>query len=157
MKLWRKNKRAGRELPSLVKAGLVYFNQKLIQAANFLQQKTNSYSAARKKVLLLFFMVVFAAGSTVVIVRSLQPGKSAAINVSRIKTPTVETGENQTTVITKHEFFKIQKFKQYIDSLGSTGKGRKLKDSLLHNRPHLMDSVNFLVNLYLEQSKTLVK
>jgi hypothetical protein len=154
MKLWRKVKRVEKELPSFLKTGLSRFNQRLIQVANYLQQKSNGYSIKKKKILLLLFVIVFITESCLVIIQSISQKNKTAIAVARIKTIPLQTEENQSSLITKEEFLKIKRFKKYIDCLSTTAKGRKLKDSLLQNRPHLMDSVNFLVNLYLEQSKT---
>lgn len=153
MKLWRKRKKADRELPSFVKTGLESFNGKLIDIANSLQQKTNGYSVRKKKVLLALFVVVFATGCFVVTIQSINMGNKT-ISVSRIKTLPIQNEENYTPIIIKSEFLRIQRFKNYADSLNTTRAGRKIRDSLLRNRPHLMDSVNFLINLYLEQQKT---
>ena len=157
MKLWRKNKNIEKELPSFLKAGLIRFNGRLISIANSLQQRTNHYSPRKKKLLLLLFVTVFVTESSLVIIQSITRKSKTSIAATRIKTIPVEFEKNIAPLITKSEFIKIQKFKNYIDSLSTTAQGRKLKDSLLHNRPQLMDSVNFLINLYLEQSKTLVK
>ena len=157
MKLWLKNKKVEKELPSFLKAGLSRFNSRLIAIAKFLQQKTNDYSIRKKKVLLLLFVLVFVTESSVVTMQSITRKNKLPIEVNRVKTITIEPGEKNTPQITKAEFLKIQKFKNYIDSLNTTAQGRKIKDSLLQNSPHLMDSVNFLINLFLEQSKTLVK
>lgn len=157
MKWWRKNKKVERELPFYVKAGLSRFNSRLISIANFLQQRTNNYSLRKKKLLLLLFVIVFVAESSVVTIQSITQKNKISIAVTRIKTIPVESSESTTPHITKAEFLKIKKFKNYIDSLSTTAEGIKRKDSLLHNRPQLMDSVNFLINLFLEQSKTLAK
>lgn len=157
MKLWRRNKKAERELPSFIKAGLIRFNERLIKIANYLQEKTNHYSVKKKKFLLLLFLVVFIAESTMVTIQSITQRSTTSIAVTRIKSIPVESNGTTAPLITKTEFLKIQKFKNYIDNLSKTAQGKKFKDSLLHDRVHLMDSVNFLVNLYLEQSKTSVK
>jgi hypothetical protein len=157
MKLWRRNKKAGRELPSFLKPGLSRFNGRLIAVSNFLQQKTNNYSLRKKKVLLLLFVIVFVTQSSIVTIHSFTRKTKSPFTVTRIKPIPVESRENIASVITKAEFLKIQRFRNYIDSLSTAINGRKRKDSLLHNRPQLMDSVNFLINLYLEQLKTSVK
>jgi hypothetical protein len=154
MKLWRKNKRINRELPSFVTNALQRFNYRLIKFANFLQQKTNGYSLRRKKILLLLFVTVFITESTIVIIQSTKQNKKHTIAVARIKRIPIEQEPDQAPIITRSEFLKIQGFKAYVDSLSTTAKGRKLRDSLLTGRPQLMDSVNFLINLYLEQLKT---
>jgi hypothetical protein len=157
MKLWGRNKKAERELPSFIKAGLIRFNERLIKIAKYLQEKTNRYSVKKKKFLLLLFLIVFIEESTIVTLQSIKQKSTTSIAVTRIKSIPVESNETTAPFITKTEFLKVQRFKSYIDSLNATAQGKKIKDSLLHNRPHLMDSVNFLVNLYLEQSKTSVK
>lgn len=157
MKLWRKNKKLKKELPSFIAAGLNRFNGRLIAIANFLQQKTNKCSPGKKKFLLLVFVSGFVTESSIVTIQSLTRESKPSFTVTRIKPIPIESYKNVVTVITKAEFQRIQKFKEFIDSLNRTAKGRKRKDSLLYNRPQLMDSVNYLINLYLEQLKTSVK
>ena len=154
MDLWRKNKKTERQLPYFVEAGLNRFNQRLINIANLLQQKTNSYSLRKKRIFLTLFVIVFVTESSVVTVRSITRKIRTPIDVSRIKTIPVESGKEDILLITKSEFIKIRTFKNYIDSLSTTAEGRKRKDSLLHSRPQLMDSVNYLINIFLEQLKT---
>ena len=153
MKLLSKNKSVDREMPSFIIAVMIRFNQKLIRLACFLQQKTNGYSIRKKKLLLLLFLAVFIVKSTLVFIQSINTRNSTPINITRLKTIPIQSKEHQTPIITKEEFLKIQRFKGYMDSLSTTAKGRRLRDSLLQNRPHLMDSVNFLVTLHLEQLK----
>lgn len=157
MKRWRKNKKTEKELPSFLKAGLSRFNGRLISIGNILQQRTNNYSLRKKKILLLLFVLVFLTESSVVTIQSITRKSKTPIDLTRIKTIRVESSEQNTRNITRTEFFKIQKFKNYIDSISTTTQGKKLRDSLLQNRPHLMDSVNLLINLFLEQSKSIVK
>lgn len=157
MKLWRRNRNVEKELPSFVKAGLNRFNGWLINIANSLQQRTNHFSLRKKKVLLLLFVIVFVAESSIVTIQSFTRKTKSSFTVARIKPIPIEYDKSVAPVITKTEFLRIQRFKNYIDSLSTTTQGRKRKDSLLDNRPQLMDSVNFLINLYLQQSKTLVK
>lgn len=157
MKLWRKNKKLKRELPSFITEGLNRFNGRLIAIANYLQHKTNNYSPKKKKFLLLLFVIVFLMESGIVTIQGLTRKTTSSFTVARIKPIPIESDKTVAPVITKAEFLRVQKFKIYIDSLSTTTQGRKRKDSLLHNRPQLMDSVNFLINLYLEQLKTSVK
>jgi hypothetical protein len=143
MKLWRRNKRIEKELPSFLNAGLIWVNGRLIFLANSLQRRTNLYSLKKKKVLLLLFVIVFFTESSVVTIQSITRKNKTPIAITRIKSIPVESDENIARLITKSEFLKIQWFKNYIDSLSTTAQGRKLKDSLLHTRPQLMDSVDF--------------
>lgn len=157
MKLWRKNKKLRKELPFFLMAGLNRFNGRLITIANFLQQKTNHYSVRKKKLLLILFVIVFLTESSIVTIQSIRRKTKSSFTVTRIKPIPIESDEGIVLAITKGEFLKIQRFRNYIDSLNRTVEGRKRKDSLLYNRQQLMDSVNFLINLYLEQLKTSVK
>ena len=157
MKLWRKNKKLKREIPSFLTAALARVNGRLISIANFLQQKTNNYSPKKKKLVLLLFVIAFLTESSIITIQSLTRKTKSSFAVTRIKPILIESDKAVAPVITKTEFLRIQGFRNYIDSLSTTTQGRKLKDSVLHNRPQLMDSVNFLINLYLEQLKTSVK
>lgn len=154
MKLWRKNKVTDWELPSFLISGLTRFHQWLIRMANFLQQKTNSYSVKKKKLLLLLFTIVFLTESSIVTIQSLQRRNNSPISIGRIKAVPIENNLSDVTVITREELQKIKRFKNYIDSLSTTAKGKKISDSLLQSHPHLMDSINFLIKLFSEQSKT---
>ncbi|HWI93875.1 MAG TPA: hypothetical protein VNT20_21495 [Flavisolibacter sp.] len=157
MKLWRKNKKLKREIPSFLTAALARVNGRLISIANFLQQKTNNYSPKKKKLLLLLFVIAFLTESSNITIQSLTRKTKTSFTVTRIKPILIESDKTVAPVVTKTEFLRIQRFRNYIDSLSTTTQGKKLKESLLHSRPELMDSVNFLINLYLEQLKTSVK
>ena len=56
-------------------------------------------------------------------------------------------------VIAEEEYREIQRFRQYMDSLDQTPPGEKLLDSLMANRPGLIDSVLLFENLYQSQIK----
>ena len=145
---------ANNVLSPFVKAGLALFNRKLIALAGLLQKKTNRYSPARKKILLLLFTTVFVAASTLVTMHAIRAVQVRPLPLTRIKMPPVEKGQGPTPVVTTSSFLRIRRFKDFIDSLGTTAAGAKRRDSLLSGRPLLMDSVNFLINLYLKQFKT---
>lgn len=154
MKRVRQDKTTEKELPSFIASWLIKLNRGLIRFADFLQKRTNSYSEKKKKLLLLLFITLFAALSVLVLVQSINGKNKMPIVFTRIKTIPVHKEQAPPEIITRTEFLKIQKFKSFIDSLSSTAEGRLVKDSLLRDRPHLMDSVSFLLNSYLEQLKT---
>lgn len=148
MKLWRKNKKTEKELPSFLKAWLNRFNRQLHRIADYFQRKTNNYPVKKKKFFLLVFVTLFVLESTIITVQSLRGNKGNFITVSRIKTIPLQKNSKIIPGIGEQELLKIQKFKTYIDSLSATPRGRRIKDSLLRKRPHLIDSVNFLISLY---------
>jgi hypothetical protein len=55
------------------------------------------------------------------------------------------------TIISQKEYSAIHSFKMHLDSLKSTTRGKLILDSLYSSRPHLIDSINLLENLYHEQ------
>lgn len=154
MRRWRTRKTAKSVLASFVKAGLGRCNQQLMVLADRLQKITNRYSPVRKKLLLLLFTAVFAAASTLIMIHAIRAVQVRSLPLTRIKMPPIETGQGSLPVITNATYVRLRWFKDVIDSLGTTAAGAKQRDSLLSRRPLLMDSVNFLINLYLEQIKT---
>ena len=58
-----------------------------------------------------------------------------------------------TVIITKEEYDKIQRFRKYMDSLPRSLSGKKLYESILINRPRLMDSIILIENIYQSQTK----
>jgi len=100
---------------------------------------------------------VFLGESATVAIRGILGKYRSMVAVTRIKSIPLQLNATNVPRIAKKEFLRFQWFKAYTDSLETTLQGRKRKDSLLCDRPHLMDSINYLIHLYLEQSKTLVK
>lgn len=148
MKLWRKKGAVEKELPSFLNTGLTRINHWLISAANYLQCKTNGYSCKKKKLLLMVFTLVFVLGSAGITIQGFKRSNENFITVTRIKTVRLQEESKIIPEIGRQELLKIERFKNYVDRLSTTVKGRTIKDSLLRNRPHLMDSVDYLINLF---------
>lgn len=153
MKWWKKKEVKQRQVPEFMTNALTRSHHYVLKSAAFLQRKSNGYSVRKKKILLLFFVLLFVFASIVILIDSLTR-KQSAIGITKIS-PVVLQKENGLTAprISKGEFKRIQKFKQLIDSLSKTQSGKMIKDSLLRGRPHLMDSVHYLLSLYSEQVK----
>lgn len=58
-----------------------------------------------------------------------------------------------TSIVAKEEYEKIQRFRQYMDSLERSPSGKKLYNSILINRPGLLDSIILIENIYQSQIK----
>jgi hypothetical protein len=54
--------------------------------------------------------------------------------------------------ISKEEFQRIENFKSYLDSLAKTNAGKRIFDSIIANRPGLIDSLSIVENLYQTQT-----
>ena len=56
-------------------------------------------------------------------------------------------------IITKDDLKDIELFKMYMDSLKHVPSGLLLRDSILKARPHLMDSIQIIEDLFNKQQK----
>lgn len=126
--------------------------------AAFMQRQMECLSGRGKLIALFLFCLVAGSLSIYLIVSSLSGKSSASVSVSRIKAPlhTGKTGDENTRsaiVITKQEYQRIERFRHYMDSLARSPSGKPLYDSILKQRPGLMDSVAFIENLYQSQTK----
>lgn len=157
MKKWRNHKKPGEALPSFLKAGVHFLNTCLVRAAAFLQRKTNHCSPRKKKGFLLFFVLVFATGSSVIILQSIRGKTKPPLAIDRVKTIATPGGNGRTDQAAKAALLSVQRFNNYMDSLGTSAEGRKRKDSLLQSHPQLMDSVHQFLHFFLEPSKTQAK
>ncbi len=140
MKIFRKNK--SRELPHFMIRFLKMINNSLLKFAQYLQQKTKYYSDSKKKLFLFLFCLVFVTESSVLIILSLQKVPAFSYSVIPIKfiQPAEHTGISPGLPTT--QFRKIEQFKHYLDS------NTVFRDSLLAARPHLIDTLNFLKEMY---------
>ncbi len=137
MKLF-KRKRKERELHPFIQKVLIWIHQKLLHCAHYMQQKTNQYSKYRLKIILMIFCIMFICESSFLIIHSLKENRSSytvtPIKFIRLKDKVFRP------VFTRTEFKKIQQFKHYIDS------NTIFRDSLLKQRPGLMDTIKLLEN-----------
>lgn len=148
MKWWSKYRETKVARPSFVSGAIEGCKKRLISFAGYLQERTSRYSARKKKCLLLAFILLFLSASAVIVMDSVTGSKNAVLNIARIKTVTVQKRNDTVRGIDQQEVQKIIRFKKYMDGLSKTAEGKKTRDSLLHLRPHLMDSVNILIEAF---------
>ena len=125
--------------------------------AAWMQHRAERFSG-RGKVVVLSLFCLLAGGYSSFLAMSSSSGKPpplARIEQKKDVHPHPPGGEisHAPVVITKDEYRKTQRFRQYLDSLDQTPSGEKLLDSLMANRPGLLDSVLLLENLYQSQIK----
>lgn len=123
------------------------------KCANWLERKTAHFTRLNWIVILLCFTVFTTGCSIYLIVNSFSPKKNRNITVTPITKPTnlVPTKEKPlklNTIISKTEFEKITSFRKYMDSLGRSPTGKKTHDSIVLNRPGLLDSLTIIENYY---------
>ena len=147
MKLFNRKGKEQRVHPILVKV-LVSINHQLRRLADYLQKKAGNYSARTQRVMLVAFCLTFISISACVAIAGI---RNKAIDGYRVRAieviPLVEEKAIQPQVSIQ-ELSKIHEFKVYVECLS-----KKARDSLLVNRPNLMDTLNFLETLYQNQIK----
>jgi hypothetical protein len=128
--------------------------------ANYMQRKTEGLSHKAKMYCLLLFCLLSVVCSFYLIFESFTGTSKQSLGFAPINVPihSTQTGEEATRsfhLITKKEFERIARFHHYVESLGRSVSGAKIRDSLLSMRPGLMDSIRVIEKLY--QLQTLKK
>lgn len=128
------------------------------KCANWLECKTAHFSRLNWIVILLCFIVFTTTCSIYLIVNSFSGNTNRNITVTPITKPTnlVTTKEKPVelkSIISKTEFEKIKGFRKYMDSLGRSPEGKKTYDSIVSDRPGLLDSLTILENYYYSHLK----
>jgi len=128
--------------------------------ANYMNKKTRNIPIPTMKIMVISFCIVFGTYSIYLATDSIlkKNEKVKTIRIDRLNVPKYidrSTGkssgiENQ---VTKSLYEKLQAFRYYMDSLQSSVSGRHIYDSILLKRPHLMDSVILLEQLYQTNKK----
>ena len=149
MKLFRKNGNQ-RELHPLILRVLIRSNNTLKLWAVWLQQKTNDYSPRKRIIILALFCSFFVTDTIVVVYQSFKKDNLIHYPVTVIK-PMRLLNEDAYPLISEKEFNRIHGFKLMLDSLQTNSKIKF--DSVCSLRPHLIDTIHLLENLYYEQQK----
>ena len=121
--------------------------------AGLMQRITERFSLQTKKIGLLTATITTCLYSLFIIAQSIVSKPKQSIPVSKIQMPQhiISNGDirhPEYSLIPEKEYRKIIRFHQYMDSLGKTTNGRKIADSILKNRPGLLDSTLELKKLY---------
>lgn len=146
----------GKQLPRLAEA----FSKQQHRCADWLQQKSELASERTKKICLLIFLVLSFVGSLGIVWRSLSAsGSRSEIKIMPIAIPPATGDPSDRKLdfskegISKREYETILVFRRYLDSLSRTDRGRQTRDSILHGRPGLMDSLEQIENRYMNNQK----
>jgi hypothetical protein len=128
--------------------------------AAYLQNKTNRLSTEVKIWLLIAFCFISIGYSIYRLKYSFTTKSDTFIQVERfIKTDTNNKSGHLIFIprnqVPTDGHRRIQQFLNYMDSLNLTPSGRKIHDSVLKNRPGLMDSVRLFEKM--SQSKSILK
>ncbi len=137
-------------------AGLLLLVQN--KFASFMSGAINHLSARSKHVCLGMFCLMFGGFSMYAVSGVFRDSKSS---VGIIKTDQVSVpkyydhadSEIKKLLFSDTDIMRINRFKRYMDSLSHSAKGRHEYDSILKVRPYLIDSLDFVLDIYYSQSK----
>jgi hypothetical protein len=123
--------------------------------AYYLQQKSELLSAQAKKYGLISFCLLFGGSSLAVIIHSVTT-KDQSISITKISKPAHSIHDEKSYLkldspITKHEYDRVEQFKNYLFDLKTDSFGRIKFDSIIQVRPGLIDSINLFEKMYLQQ------
>lgn len=122
--------------------------------AKFMNKRTEKISISGMKVMLIIFLLSGSGLSIYVIAKTvLKKGGPKIIKIYRISTPqnvykNSTPGFDRSLLISKDEYEEIQSFHSYMDSLHQSKSGKPIYDSILLNRPGMMDSIIMIEELY---------
>ena len=146
-----------KEIALQVKQSYILFKQweKMKQKlACYLQQRSELLSLKSKKLILLFFFIVCSTGSIFIIINASDKGNN--ITVKQISKPasTKDSTHLETksdSAITEKDYKRIERFKSYLLQLRDDSTTGKKFDSIMLQRPHLLDSITLFEKMYLSQ------
>lgn len=126
--------------------------------ADFMQHHTERLSRNGKLIILSLFCLTAGSLSVYFIASSVMSRKASSITVIHFKQPpnAVKSGDENTkalVIVSEAEYIKILRFKLYMDSLARSPSGKELYESILSERPGLMDSVLLIEKIYQSQNK----
>ncbi|OXG09674.1 hypothetical protein BC749_11143 [Flavobacterium araucananum] len=128
------------------------------KCAQWLERKTAHFSRLNW-IVVLFTFIVFTGGCSIyLIVKSFYGNTTKNITVIPITKPTSsvplkEKDIDLNTIISKAELERVARFRRYMDSVGRSPIGKKTHDSIVLNRPGLLDSLTMLENYYYSHLK----
>lgn len=118
------------------------------QLADFLSRQSEKLSPKGKKLLLLLFGILMGGISIWLIVKPFQDSRPETFLIPQaIQVPEIQRPESHSyPLISKEDYQVLHGLKQTLDSLKVND--RPTYDELLNGRQGLLDSINFLLNLY---------
>ena len=122
--------------------------------ACYLQQQSALLSNKSRKAFLILFTMLFSAGSIVIIINATVNRKSV-LGTKQISKPSSTKGNALVTkpdsVITQEEYKRVELFKTYLLQLKGDSVNKEKFDSIIQQRPQLLDSIALFEKMYLSQ------
>lgn len=131
-------------------------NRVHVSWANWMTQRTKNFSFRSWIVMLILFVITTGGYCIYLAVGAFINPKSDSVKIGRIRRPqnAVEAGDiNRASIeISAEEYYRIRRFRLYMDSLARSPSGKLEYDNITSRRPGLMDSIRFIEHYY-QQSK----
>jgi len=120
--------------------------------ATIMEKFTAKLSYGNWKIVLALFVLLTGGYNVYLIVNAFTHKDIKTFSVTPIRKPghfdkTGDTGTGN-LYISEAEYRHIRRFRIYMDSLARAPSGKKVYDSIINNRPGLMDSVRFIEKYY---------
>lgn len=128
--------------------------------AAYMNAKVENVSPFRIKMFLVLFTLFFSSVCVLLGVRSLSKTPGSA-TMQKIRVPShvllqdqYASGSNKgSATLSVNEVNRIRQFRKYLDSLLITPNGKPVYDSLLRQRPGLLDSLQAIEKIFENQFK----
>jgi len=161
--LFKKRKGKSNERPMQDKAakGIAKFLLSIqMSFTNLMNGITKNMSIKNVKILLILFCL-FGGGFSIYLVASaiLRPdSRQPELKIDRVNVPKYYDKSGNEALqsdqyVDQETYHQIQEYELFMDSLGKTQSGRRLRDSILLTRPGLTDSIRMLKEIYQSQIK----
>jgi hypothetical protein len=127
---------------------------------NLMNRITKNMSTKSIKILLILFCLfgggfsIYLAGDAILKPNSRQPElKIDRVNVPKYYDKSGNESMQSDQYVDQETYHQIEEYEQFMDSLGKTQSGLRLRDSILQTRPGLADSIKMLKEIYKSQIK----
>ncbi len=126
--------------------------------AKWMGRRTENLSRRKMILLLLLFTSLTAGHSIFLIGKSVSGNQANSVSVTDVKIPKHVTKlggarPQQDITVNNDVFQRIIHFREYMDSLARNADGKAMYDSIVANRPGLLDSINLVEKIYRPQIK----
>jgi hypothetical protein len=158
MKLFSKRKESNPEKVNPI-SNRIHAGYKHLQTgwAKWMVKRTQKFSRCTWIMLLILFVLSTSTYSVYIAVSAFTKKESNSITIVPIKKlkHATETGEPpiEAAEVSEAQYRRMKRFRVYMDSLARSPSGKILYDSINSHRPGLMNSLQFIEQLYRRKIK----
>jgi hypothetical protein len=126
--------------------------------AKWMGKRTENLSRRTLILLLLLFITLTGSHSIFLIRKSVSGNPANPVSATGVKIPKHVTKSRrvvpqQDITVNNDVFQRITQFREYMDSLARSQDGKAMYDSIVTNRPGLLDSIKLVEKIYRPQIK----